>query len=342
MLGVRSVWTVVWAGVWAAACKGEAGPAGVDAGPGEVGVADEGLEASVDGAALDSPEPTGCAVCAVWGEVGRGPPVQGDHLVEISGIAESRRRPGLYWVHNDSGDRARVFALDAEGRTRAEVALEGAAGVDLEDLAVGPCGASTCVFVGDVGDNNRRRTDCAVLRFDEAVLDRLEADPSVTARLSVRPMAMPLRYPDGPRDAEALVVDPGTGRFGIISKEPTGPSGVYLQPSEAGSDGVFVLERAGSLTVPAGAVSLVTGADWHPCAPRIVVRTYDRVLEYVGAPGDGLGAIAGGVPTVLASAREIQGESVGWSVDGRGYFTISEGRAQPLRLTRCVQTTGRR
>ena len=34
-------------------------------------------------------------------------------------------------------------------------------------------------------------------------------------------------------------------------------------------------------------------------------------------------------------SNETQGESVGWHADGRGYVTISEGRAQGLHDARC-------
>jgi hypothetical protein len=37
-------------------------------------------------------------------------------LNELSGIARSRAYPGVWWVHNDSGDEPRLFAIDAEGR----------------------------------------------------------------------------------------------------------------------------------------------------------------------------------------------------------------------------------
>src|SRR5262245_21551235 len=35
-------------------------------------------------------------------------------LAEVSGIARSSY-PGLFWVHNDSGDEARIFAIDRTG-----------------------------------------------------------------------------------------------------------------------------------------------------------------------------------------------------------------------------------
>lgn len=36
-------------------------------------------------------------------------------LQEVSGITQSRRFDNVYWVHNDSGDSARIFAIDGSG-----------------------------------------------------------------------------------------------------------------------------------------------------------------------------------------------------------------------------------
>lgn len=316
---------------------GDAAP-GTDAGA----RAEAGADAEVDAPREADAGPRACGVCEDWGSNARAETVTDDALREVSGLAESRRRPGWYWVHNDSGDSARVFAVDGAGRTRLELALEGARAVDWEDLAVGPCGASTCVWVGDIGDNNRRRSDCAVLRFDESVLDAVGDDPEVRAMQTVRPETMPVRYPDGARDAEALVVDPTTGRFVVISKEPTATAGVYAQPEAAGTDGVWALVRVGGMAVTAPGSTLVTAADWHPCAPRLLVRTYDRVLEYAGPPGASLATIIAATPTALPAAREIQGEALAWAVDGQSFVTLSEGRAPTFRVTRCARASGGR
>ena len=61
-------------------------------------------------------------------------------IAEASGIAPSRANAGCYYVHNDSGDSARVFLIDREGRTRLTIRLKGAAAVDYEDISVAPGG----------------------------------------------------------------------------------------------------------------------------------------------------------------------------------------------------------
>jgi hypothetical protein len=67
--------------------------------------------------------------------------VDDEALDELSGIAASRTNPGSWWLHNDSGDRARVFLLDHQARRVATYAVTGADAVDWEDIAVAGRGA---------------------------------------------------------------------------------------------------------------------------------------------------------------------------------------------------------
>ena len=72
---------------------------------------------------------------------------------EASGLAASRLHPGVLYTHNDSGDRARIFAVDSEsGETLAEydVARPGA-NHDWEDMAVGVCPSQSgsCIYIGE-------------------------------------------------------------------------------------------------------------------------------------------------------------------------------------------------
>jgi hypothetical protein len=49
--------------------------------------------------------------------------VQNDQIREASGIVASRQNPGVLWVHNDSGDSARVFAINEKGEFLARASL---------------------------------------------------------------------------------------------------------------------------------------------------------------------------------------------------------------------------
>lgn len=70
---------------------------------------------------------------------------------EASGLAASRLHPGVLYTHNDSGDRARIFALDSEdGRMLAQYQVLPADHHDWEDMAVGVCPskAGSCIYIG--------------------------------------------------------------------------------------------------------------------------------------------------------------------------------------------------
>ena len=70
-------------------------------------------------------------------------------VVEPSGLIKSRAHAGLFWTHNDSGDSARIFAVDPQGALIVELPVEGAENVDWEDLTLDSAGR---IWIGDIGD----------------------------------------------------------------------------------------------------------------------------------------------------------------------------------------------
>lgn len=56
--------------------------------------------------------------------------VEAEAAVELSGLALSRAQPRVLWAHNDSGDRARVFAVTTGGRLLATFGVSGAESLD--------------------------------------------------------------------------------------------------------------------------------------------------------------------------------------------------------------------
>src|ERR687890_1007828 len=88
---------------------------------------------------------------------------------ESSGIVASRRNPGLFWTHNDSGDGPLVYAFDRAGRSRGAWRVEGAQARDWEDIAAGrgPEPGRAYLYAGDIGDNEERREFVTVYRFPE-------------------------------------------------------------------------------------------------------------------------------------------------------------------------------
>jgi hypothetical protein len=277
------------------------------------------------------------AACAKTLVASTSPTVSSDAISEASGIAASRRVDGVWWVHNDSGDTARVFAIGSNGQTLGEYALSGASAVDWEDIAVGP-GPSAGVsylYVGDIGDNSASRSSVQVYRVAEPLVDPVTPLTSPATLTGVD--ALDLRYPDGARDAEALIVDPSSGELFVVTKDLVGGvAQVYRAPASLAAGSTTVLSHVA--TVSLGGWQGVTGADVTPAGDVVALRTYLGVFLFPRSPGTPLAqgfsqaSCAGAAPSFgnTSSTSEPQGEAVGFTLDGRGYVTVSEGSHPPL------------
>jgi hypothetical protein len=248
-------------------------------------------------------------------------------LKEASGLAASRRFPGLYYTHNDSGDVARVFVLDRQGQIRAVIALDGITAVDCEDIAMAP-GAdpnSGDVCLADTGDNDRQRADVVIYRFPEPDLPAATTQP---AELHVSPTAYHVQYAGGPQNVEAVAVHPQTGDGYLLAKhENADPAEVFVLKAPWSATQVNVLATRAKLTVP-GVLPLaraLTAADISPDGQRIAVRTYSGGWEWTLPPGTSdFVQIFDTPPARLVLADEPQGEGLCYAVDGRALLTISE------------------
>lgn len=232
-------------------------------------------------------------------------------LPEISGMASSVNFPGILWVHNDKGDSARIFAVDANTcAVRAVVALAGVAARDFEAISIGrnPAGAPE-IWVGDVGDNDRARPNVTLHRF---------AEPTVLGTRSVRPTAVTVTWSDGPRNCEALIVEPVVdGRVFLVSKE--GRSGIYRLRGDFRDTGA-----ATTGTRIASTRANATDAATAPDRSRTVIR--------FGNDGTVLTGLPGSAPRSFTFPAQPQGEAVTFSRDGRHLYIASEGRHDLTRI----------
>ncbi len=248
---------------------------------------------------------------------------------EASGLAASRRNPGVLYVLDDGPGVHEVLALDTQGQRRWRLNVEGLNGRDTEALAVGPCAAQerrSCVYIGDIGDNQGEREAIVVYRFVEPKLDQ-------RGSRSVRPDVAVLRYPTTATDAEALIVGPDA-RLVIIAKAAfdsgtgrTAATRVYT--SQSFGDGT--LRGIGRLDVPDPVTPLrslltgnvVTDADFQD--GRLLVLTYDHVVEFTPRSAAGLGALDQWRPRAVPWPPLPQGEAITYAQRGCGYYGVSEG-----------------
>lgn len=258
------------------------------------------------------------------------------NLNEISGIDAGINNPDVYWVHNDSGDSARIFAIDAKtGQTLATYKLSGATANDWEDIEVarGADGKSY-IYVGDIGDNGHSRSNITIYRVPEPTVTGTASSPTNGTLTGVEQIR--LTYPGGEKlNSEALAVDPVNHNMLLIEKTTDDVSRVYSTPdsgwSSAGSGSASrTLTQVATLDLSGANEELVTSADFSPDGSQLAVRTYDDVLLWNRAPGSTSWSPFNQHWVEGLETSESQGEAVAFHPDGRGYVTVSEGTNQTL------------
>lgn len=247
----------------------------------------------------------------------------------------SRRNTNVLWVHNDSGDSARVFALDVTGTYLGEFSLPGQSARDWEDMALGPGPESGAdyLYLGDMGDNSEVRDDIVVFRAKEPLLDLSSAPVTGTLDDFV---GLRFTYPGGDaNNAETLLSDPATGDLYIVTKKSSGNSEVYRAAAPHDASATTELESVALLhfgQAPLSGNTLATGGDVTADGSWIAIRTCDRAYTWYRAPGTPLWEAFDGDPCPLPLRSEPQGETFAWSPDGEQYATVSEDSSQPIYL----------
>ncbi len=226
--------------------------------------------------------------------------IQDDRITESSGLATDSAAE-LYWTINDSGSSGIAYGLNGDGGTEGTVRFL-ADPVDIEAIAMD----DDQLFLADIGDNGARRESISVYAIDNPEPN----DDTVAYR------AYDFAYPDGPHDAEAMLVN-SRGRFYFVTKEAR--AGIYRAPARPSRQRVNQLTRVGD------APAFVTDGTFTPDGDRMALRTYVSV-EMLDAKSYQVVAQA---PLPL----QPQGESITMDLNGESLLVGSEGiRSKVYRM----------
>ncbi len=258
---------------------------------------------------------------------------------ESSGMAPVSGDSTLFWTHNDSGNEARLYAVDSTGRVLGRVRVRGATNTDWEAMASGPCPEGTCLYIADVGDNGAKRPVVMLWRV---------AEPRIRDVKSATATRLAFRLSDGPQDIEAIYVAADTSVW-LISKRPARsaaglarPARVYRLPASVWAGkvtGPTVAELVDSLPiVPQKGDSRDWITDAAVSAPRpdgsrrLAVLTYGAIQIFGLHPQTGRPGLR--YARCALPVRERNAEAIAWLPDGRLLFT-NEGKGAPLYSGRC-------
>lgn len=200
---------------------------------------------------------------------GTGFTIKDPRITESSGLAASHLHPGIYWTHNDSDDGPYLYAVDSRtGETVATITMKGVgAPRDVEAISLGPDGD---LYVGDIGDNLGGKWSYVwIYKLPE---------PKVLKDQTIRATQYVVKYADGPRNAEALMVHPKTGRVYIADKNEDGGH-LYEGPARLSTSGANIFRSVATIDL------WVTDGAFSPNGEQLVVRGYFGGIAYAWNDG---------------------------------------------------------
>jgi hypothetical protein len=257
--------------------------------------------------------------------------IESNEISESSGLAASLCQPDVLWTHNDSGGGEFIFAINSKGRHLGVWRVANARNADWEDIAAFKDASGTCfLYIGDIGNNKLERVEHKVYRVKEPVISGAGASSSKKAPLETEPAdAAAFKYPDSSHDAEALIVQPGTGDVYVLTKRIDGPSLVFrIKPMFGASTEA---DMAGKVALPAVPNGLITGSSISPDGRRVILCDYSAGYELkLPDNASGFGDIWNSTPVPVDLGDRKQGEAVAFSSDGPSIFATSEKKNSPV------------
>jgi hypothetical protein len=249
--------------------------------------------------------------------------ISAPEINESSGLVASRRHAGIFWTHNDSGDRPRIFAIDRNGAKLAEYAVEGATAVDWEDIAIDDDGR---LYLGDVGNNGNDRRDLAVYVIPEP--DPARSGPVRVERALRFRYADQTAFPEAARlefDCEAMLHWNG-GLYLFSKHRGNTRTKLYRLDTGRAAAGGSEVALAPLATIELGGPSpfgVPTAADISADGRYVALLTYLAVFIYE-RHGDDLVPDGPVARIELDAMQTRQAESVAW--DGAALVFGNEQR----------------
>lgn len=254
--------------------------------------------------------------------------IQDERINESSGMALSIAAPDSVWLHNDSGDKPRIFQVGLDGETRCVVTLRTRdEPYDWEDMCSFSANNANWLLIADVGDNSAVRSKgapvCRLLLCQEPIVNW----KGKVLTLTIDPVSVTeFAWEGGPRNCESIAVDVESKEILLVSK---------TQPLECALYSIPLNLEPGQHTATAKLVSRVgvpfaTGMDVSRDGRKMVVTTMISAILIVRRDEESWAAALKRSPTVVSIPPMKQCETICFLDDGRSVLVHSEGKNQAV------------
>jgi len=263
--------------------------------------------------------------------------LESKELDEVSGIQSGEG--GVFFLHNDGGSPS-IYIADKNGRHLGKLTIRDAKNRDWEDITRIPGENGPLLVLGDIGDNKTRYKSIKLY---------LVAEPQPSAS-GTYPIEVALahkkkvRYPDEPRDCEAMAYDPASKMILFLTKRDHPPRLYGLPVEEALQAGKAKLQYLGEVPVfrpptmadllsskKRGAwVSQPTGMDISSDGKRAAVITYRSLYLFERAEDESWAEAFLKTPLEYIGPPGLHDEAVTFEFDSLDVYVSTERRPTPV------------
>jgi len=275
----------------------------------------------------DEPE-TGFVVTAI---------LESKELDEVSGIQSGEG--GRFFLHNDEGSPS-IYIADQDGRHLGKLSIRDAKNRDWEDITRIPGDDGPLLVLGDTGDNKARYKSIKLYFVAEP---QPSASGTYTEKVDLL-HKLTVRYPDGPRDCEAMAYDPTSNMILFLTKRDHPPRLYGLPVEEALHADKAELQYLGDVPgfrPPTVAdllgskkrgqwISNPTGMDISSDGRRAAVITYRSLYLFERVHGESWAEAFQKAPIEYVGPPGLHDEAVTFGFDTSDVYVSTERRPTPV------------
>ena len=260
--------------------------------------------------------------------------LENSEITESSGICASRKNPGVFWTHNDSGGKPVIYAFDKEGHDLGTFSIAARA-KDWEDIACATVAGQPTLVVGDVGDNIHERESVRLLEFVEPTVPPYaqnatsRKDKKETRHAGeIKPHVINISWPEKSPNCEAVGLCPDGTILLITKVYGHAPCAAYaINPKDQAQE-KCVPSKLLDLNIPT-----VTAMDVSPDGLKCLVLSGGKAYEYTRTARQTWKEALATQPRIIKVPIGQQSEGICYDLDAKSCWLTSETKRKTGELT---------